>query len=237
MLIFCGSLQYVKKRMRNGEIFEDMKKYLAKLRDEYNLDNNYLCRDTVLGYFAVDSDECYVDSEEMKSRHPSSFTADFRNLILEAYDEVFSEESSEEISKDDLPVGSVITLLYPTEEVDLIKGGIVVAQNKPIQRSIRMTEEVAYYIDNYCGDGFSDKLENLVMDALLGEKQRLARLHELDMRIQYSQERLDGLQKDYEVFKRVASTCEYMEREFDRMITRVKAHVSQTGAAAPAGKI
>lgn len=110
------------------------------------------------------------------------------------------------------------------------------AQNKPIQRSVRMTEEVARYIDSYRGDGFSDKLENLVIDALLGEKQRVSRLHELDMRIRYSRERLEGLQKDYDVFKRVASSCEYMEREFDRMITRVKAHVSQTDAAASGEK-
>lgn len=93
MLIFCGSSEYVEKRMKNGEIFEDMKKYLVKLRDDFDLDGNYLCRDTVLGYFAVDSDDFYVGSNEMESRNPDGFVIDFRNLIFKAYDEVFSEEA------------------------------------------------------------------------------------------------------------------------------------------------
>ena len=107
------------------------------------------------------------------------------------------------------------------------------AQNKPIQRSIRMTEEVAGYLGSYRGEGFSDKLENLVIDALLGEKQRVETLRKLDIRIELAQERLKGLEKDYEVFSRVASSCKYVEIQFERMVERIGSHVSQTEGAAP----
>lgn len=53
---------------------------------------------------------------------------------------------------------------------------------KNVQKSIRMTDEVFEAVDRYRGDGFNEKLENLVMDYLHGREkfQRdLDRLQEL----------------------------------------------------------
>lgn len=93
MLTFCGSLEDVRKRMGNGEILEEMGNYLASLRDGFDMDGGYLCRDTVLGYFAVDAYEAYVGLDEMKMFRPSRFASDFSSLIYQAYDAVFPDDA------------------------------------------------------------------------------------------------------------------------------------------------
>lgn len=53
---------------------------------------------------------------------------------------------------------------------------------KNVQKSIRMTDEVFEAVDRYRGDGFNEKLENLVMDYLHGREKfqrELDRLQEL----------------------------------------------------------
>ena len=57
---------------------------------------------------------------------------------------------------------------------------------KPINKSIRLSEEVFGYIDSYPGDGFNDKLENIVLFAMKNEDV-------LKERIRYQQEKLDDV--------------------------------------------
>lgn len=57
-------------------------------------------------------------------------------------------------------------------------------QPKNVSKSIRLTEDLYKYIDNYCGDGFNEKFENVILDARHSENKRLIRL--------------EMLQKDYD---------------------------------------
>ena len=57
---------------------------------------------------------------------------------------------------------------------------------KPINKSIRLSEEVFSYIDSYPGAGFNDKLENIVLFAMKNEDV-------LKERIRYQQEKLDDI--------------------------------------------
>lgn len=92
------------------------------------------------------------------------------------------------------------------------------AQNKPIQRSVRMTEMVAGYIDAYRGDGFSDKLENLVMDALLGEKERLDRLGRLDADIRAQEVKFRAVCSRLSELDRIAIRMTSVSDTVDRLV-------------------
>ena len=48
-------------------------------------------------------------------------------------------------------------------------------QPKNVSKSIRLTEDLYKYIDNYCGDGFNEKFENVILDARHSENKRLIR--------------------------------------------------------------
>lgn len=84
---------------------------------------------------------------------------------------------------------------------------------KDIQRSIRFSKQIFDYVDGYRGTGFSDKFENMVIDAMEGEARRNAILADLDRQIEEASDRL-----------RFASI---RLSELDRIATRVKS-VSDT---------
>lgn len=86
--------------------------------------------------------------------------------------------------------------------------------SKSISKSVRLTAETYNFIDRYTGEGFNQKLENLVMDMLVTEERLKARLSDLEKRIQERQELLDKLSKDYEVFSRVRRDATYLEKQF-----------------------
>ena len=53
-------------------------------------------------------------------------------------------------------------------------------QPKPNAKSIRMTDEVFQYISNFEGDGFNEKLQNIVLFSMKTEAERRGRLALLD---------------------------------------------------------
>lgn len=63
---------------------------------------------------------------------------------------------------------------------------------KAISKSIRLTEDLYKYIDNYRGDGFNGKFENVILDARDSEKKRQIRLQVL----QKDYDRLDAQYKE-----------------------------------------
>ena len=58
---------------------------------------------------------------------------------------------------------------------------------KSVAKSIRMTEEVYAYITGYRGDGFNEKFENIILDAMIGESQRKQKLSMYDSQIKEQQ--------------------------------------------------
>lgn len=63
-------------------------------------------------------------------------------------------------------------------------------QFKSVSKSIRLTEDLYKYIDNYRGEGFNAKFENVILDARDSEKQR-------QMRLQWLQRDYDKLEAQY----------------------------------------
>ncbi len=61
---------------------------------------------------------------------------------------------------------------------------------KKVSKSIRLTEDLYKYIDNYRGEGFNEKFENVILDARDSEQKRRIRLGVL-------QKDYDGLYAKY----------------------------------------
>lgn len=62
-------------------------------------------------------------------------------------------------------------------------------------KSIRLTDRVYNYIINYRGDGFNQKFENIIIDAMESEKKRNKEIHSLDDCINDRRIELDNLNK------------------------------------------
>lgn len=60
---------------------------------------------------------------------------------------------------------------------------------KPVQKCVRLSEEAARYIEDYPGDNFSSKLENLVLD----RERLLSELSELDKQLSSKRDELGAL--------------------------------------------
>lgn len=66
----------------------------------------------------------------------------------------------------------------------------MMTEKKTYSSSIRYTKTVKDYIQNYHGKGFNQKFENIILDAMEGEKKRQASLARLDSLISQRQEKL-----------------------------------------------
>lgn len=64
---------------------------------------------------------------------------------------------------------------------------------KNISKSVRLNPEVAAYIENYRGENFSVKLENLVLDAVMGETDRKERFALWEERIRRKEREYEAL--------------------------------------------
>lgn len=62
-------------------------------------------------------------------------------------------------------------------------------------KSIRLTDRVYNYIINYRGDGFNQKFENIIIDAMESEKKRNKEIYLLDDCINDRRIELDNLNK------------------------------------------
>ena len=99
---------------------------------------------------------------------------------------------------------------------------------KSVSKSIRLTEEVFTYIDGYQGEGFNQKFENIILNAMCTEQQRKKRIKELDKRIAEREEVLRKLFDDISSFEYLNREVNYITRQVDVMRKRV----SQMNAAA-----
>lgn len=89
---------------------------------------------------------------------------------------------------------------------------------KDIQRSIRFSKHIFDYVDGYRGSGFSEKFENMVIDAMEGEQSRERRLGELDRLIAGRRAELDSLRGDLELFYRVSRDASILESSMQRLV-------------------
>lgn len=105
---------------------------------------------------------------------------------------------------------------------------------KNISKSIRLSEEVYAYIDGYQGEGFNQKFDNIILDAMLSEQHRKAKLKALDRQIAAKEQQLRELSSDYELYSRIRREAAYLEKQVSRLADQAREHVSQKDARAPA---
>jgi len=103
-----------------------------------------------------------------------------------------------------------------------------------ISKSIRLTEEIYSYIDSYQGEGFNQKFKNIILDAMLSEQHRKAKLEVLDRQIANKERQLRELSADYEVYSNIRRQATYLEKTVSELADRSKRHVSPKDSQAPA---
>lgn len=65
-----------------------------------------------------------------------------------------------------------------------------------IGKSIRVSQKVFDYIEAYNGEGFNEKFENIILDAMESEKKRKDKIKALDKSITEKQDIYNSLLKD-----------------------------------------
>ena len=68
------------------------------------------------------------------------------------------------------------------------------SEKKSINKSIRLSPKVYNYIDSYPGNGFNEKFENIILEAMEFEDERKQRLEYLDERINMKLEQISVLE-------------------------------------------
>lgn len=90
---------------------------------------------------------------------------------------------------------------------------------KNISKSVRLKPEVADYIENYRGENFSVKLENLTLDAVMGETQRRERFALWEERIRCKEREYEALCTRYRsslaLFRDLAALEPHVRRLLD----------------------
>ena len=68
------------------------------------------------------------------------------------------------------------------------------SEKKSINKSIRLSPKVYNYIDSHPGNGFNEKFENIILEAMEFEDERKRRMEYLDKRINMKLEQLSVLE-------------------------------------------
>ena len=77
--------------------------------------------------------------------------------------------------------------------------------SKTNSKSIRLSNEVMEYINEYEGTGFNEKFENIILFAMKTEIERKKRIAELDKLISARSQELQAINKDLDTARRAAN--------------------------------
>ncbi len=84
---------------------------------------------------------------------------------------------------------------------------------KPNLKSVRMSDEVLQIVENFQGEGFNQKFENIVLHFHKSEPARQKQLKELDKFIKEQEARLAELRNQIRAAFEVANTLKSMQRQ------------------------
>lgn len=89
--------------------------------------------------------------------------------------------------------------------------------SKPNSKSIRLSNEVLEYINEFEGKGFNEKFENIILYAMKTEIERKKRVAELDKLISTRSQELQKLNADLDtarratnIYKKTMETLKYI---------------------------
>lgn len=78
-----------------------------------------------------------------------------------------------------------------------------------------MTDEIFFYVDGYQGNGFNEKFENIILDAMVSEAKRKERIKSLDVQIEAQSQQLRKLLSDCDAVTRIRRQAMCIERDLD----------------------
>ena len=94
-----------------------------------------------------------------------------------------------------------------------------------VAKSIRINQKVFSYIEKYKGDGFNEKFENIITDALESEQKRLDKIKQLDKQIDEREKQLRKTMVEVNRLQDVANkvgnmlrTCKEIEERLEMKI-------------------
>lgn len=89
--------------------------------------------------------------------------------------------------------------------------------SKSNSKSVRLSNEVVEYINEYEGKGFNEKFENIILFAMKTEIERKKRVAELDKLISARSQELQAINKDLDtarratnIYKKTMETLKYI---------------------------
>lgn len=95
---------------------------------------------------------------------------------------------------------------------------------KSINKSVRLTPKVYNYIDSYQGNGFNEKFENIILEAMELEEERKKRIQALDDMIADKLDDYNTLRakiKDLDKFLLVAVKANSMIKQLDDVVKEI----------------
>lgn len=100
--------------------------------------------------------------------------------------------------------------------------------NKNNLKSIRLSDHVMNYIQNYRGNGFNEKFENIILDAMESEDKRIEQLELYDKQIEFVKKRyykmcdqLRQLEPMVQACVHVNSRIKELNKSFDVCISKM----------------
>lgn len=88
---------------------------------------------------------------------------------------------------------------------------------KNINKSVRLSNEVYEYVNEFQGNGFNEKFENIVVFCMKTEVERKKRLDEIEKMIKSRSEQLENINRDLDtarratnIYKRTMDTLKYI---------------------------
>ena len=98
------------------------------------------------------------------------------------------------------------------------------SDKKSINKSIRISPKIYNYIDSHPGNGFNEKLENIILESMEFETARLKRIAELDDLIQDKAAQYELLKSkiiSLNDFLLVAVRANSMLKELDKLVKQI----------------
>ena len=91
-------------------------------------------------------------------------------------------------------------------------------EQKNLSKSIRISERVFQYIDDYEGNGFNEKFSNIITHAMESEKKREKRLDELQAYIRLEETKLNELKQEIYENKDILKKLQGIQTYIDSLI-------------------
>ena len=104
----------------------------------------------------------------------------------------------------------------PAKKFEIQKGTKI--EQKNMSKSIRISERVYYYINEYEGNGFNEKFSNIITHAMESEKKLEKRLDDLRAYIRLEETKLNELKQEIYDNKDVIKKLQGVQTYIDSLI-------------------